>query len=184
MRRALSDGPRGYGRAMLIELAARIGLGSLVTWFLYHRSGAVGLVFAAPLWGVLLAKPILEFVPALVRGAKRAAWGGRDSDAVAFGIHRLRVRYVAGYPWVVDEDLLAVVGETSSDAVRRRADPAKCAQLPDSVLWGFSERGAVDHLSSSRHPDANKLRLLLERQVFLPARSKREREMRPQQRTQ
>jgi hypothetical protein len=165
---------------MLIELAARIGLGSIVTWFLYHRSGAAGLVFAAPLWGVLLAKPILQLVPALVRGAKRSAWGGRDTDVVAFGAHRLRVRYVAGYPWVVDQDLLAVLGEASSDAVRRRADPANCAQLPDSALWALSERGVVSILSSSRHPDANKLRLLLERQVFLPARSKREREMRPQ----
>jgi len=169
---------------MLIELAARISLGSIVTWFLYHKSGATGLVFAAPLWGVLLAKPILELLPAMVRRAKRSAWGGRDTDAIAFGIHRLRIRYVAGYPWVVDEDLLAALGETSSDAFRRRADPASCAQLPDSALWGLSERGAVNYLSSSRHPDANKLRLLLERQVFLPARNKREREMRPQQRTQ
>ena len=167
---------------MLIELAARIALGSVVTWFLYHKSGATGLIFAAPLWGVLLAKPILELMSALVRGAKRSAWGGRDTDAIAFGIHRLRIRYVAGYPWVVDEDLLAALGEASSDALRRRVDPANCAQLPDSALWGLSERGVVNYLSSSRHPDANKLRLLIEHQVFLPARSKREREMKPQRR--
>ena len=81
---------------MLIEFAARIGLGSIVTWFLYHRSGATGLIFAAPLWSVLLAKPILEPVPALVRGARRSAWDGHERDAVAFGAHRLRIRYVAG----------------------------------------------------------------------------------------
>ena len=167
---------------MLIELAARVGLGCIVTWFLYHRSGAGGLVFAAPLWGVLLAKPILQFVPALVRGARRAAWGSREGDAVAFGTHPLRIRYVAGHPWVVEEDLLAALGETSSNAARRRADPVHCAPLPDSALWGFSERGVINYLSSSRHPDANKLRLLLERQVFLRARSKRERETTTQQR--
>src|SRR5262245_21967163 len=165
---------------MLIELAARIGLGCIVTWFLYHRSGASGLVFAAPLWGVLLAKPILQIVPALVRGARRTAWGAHEGDAIAFRTHRLRIRYVAGHPWVVEEDLLAVLGETSSDAVRRRADPVHCAQLPDSALWGFSERGVVNYLLSSRHPDANKLRLLLERQVFLLARRKRERDTTPQ----
>jgi hypothetical protein len=165
----------GTSRALWIELAIRIALGSLVTWLFYASSGAGGLVFAAPVWGLLLAKPILELIPMLARGTKRLAWS-EDGEVIAFGSHRLRVRYVAGYPWIVDEDLLAVLGKEGSDTVRRRADPANCAQLPDSSLWAYSEAGAVKYLSSSRHPDANKLRLLLERQVFLPARKKRERE--------
>jgi hypothetical protein len=164
----------GTSRGLLIKLAIRLAIGSLVTWLLYERSGATGLVLAAPVWGVLMAKPILELVAMLVRGTKRSAWSEWDGDVIAFESYRLRVRYVAGYPWIVDEDLLAVLGKEGSETMRRRADPANCAQLPDCGLWGYSEAGAVKYLSSSRHPDAHKLRLLLERQVFLPARKKRE----------
>jgi hypothetical protein len=141
---------------------------------LYAGSGAIGLVFAAPVWGLLTARPILELVSVLVMRAKRSArteWGG---DVITFETHRLRVRYVAGYPWIVDEDLLAVLGKEGSDSMRRRADPANYAQLPASECWGYSEAGALKYLSASRHPDAHKLRLLLERQVFRPARKKRE----------
>ena len=165
----------GKTHAALIELAVRVAIGSAVTWFLFKGSGLLGLVFAAPLWGVLMAKPILELLPMLVSGAKRSAWGDRDGEVITFESHRLRIRLVADYPWIVDQDLLAVLGEAPSETARRRADPANCARLPDSKLWGYSESGAVKYLSASRHPDANKLRLLLERQVFFPARKRRER---------
>lgn len=160
-------------RALLIELAVRVAIGSVVTWLLYESSGAIGLVSAAVVWGLLMAKPILELVPMLVRGIKRSAWSDWDGDVIVFEIHRLRVRYVTGHSWIVDDDLLAVLGKEGSDAERRRSDPANCAHLPASKLWAFSEAGALKYLSSSRHPDALKLRLLLERQVFLPARKKR-----------
>ena len=111
--------------------------------------------------------------------ARGSAWSEWEGDVIAFENHRLRVRYVAGYPWIVDEDLLAALGSKGSDAARRRADPANCAQLPDSKLWGYSEAGALKYLSASRHRDAQKLRLLLERQVFLPARRKRDTDKAP-----
>jgi hypothetical protein len=164
----------GTHRALLIELAVRAAIGFLVTWLLYEGSGPMGLVFAATVWALLMAKPILELGPILVRGIKRSAWSEWDGDVIVFDTHRLRVRSLADYPWIVDEDLLAVLGRQVSDATRRRSDPAHCAQLPGSKLWGYSEAGALKYLSSSRHPDALKLRLLLERQVFVPARKKRE----------
>jgi hypothetical protein len=74
----------------------------------------------------------------------------------------------------VDVDLLSVLGEEPSEQSRRRADPARYAQLPDNGLWGYSEDGAIALLAASRHVDAHKLRLYLERQVFFPARKKRE----------
>jgi len=164
----------GSNRALLIELTVRASIGFLATWLLYKGSGAIGLVFAAAVWGLLMAKPIVELVPMLVRGMRRSAWSEWHGDVIVFEHHRLRVHSVAGHPWIVDEDLLAVLGKEASDTMRRRADPAHCAQLPDSKLWGYSEAGALKYLSSSRHKDAQKLRLLLKRQVFLPARKKRE----------
>jgi hypothetical protein len=173
MLMATSLDRKDTNRAMLIEFAVRAAIASLLTWFLYEGSGAIGLVLAATAWGVLMAKPIVELVSMLVSEAKRSAWGEWDGDVVAFENYRLRVQSVAGFPWIVDEDLLAVLGQTASDTTRRRANPANCAQLPETKLWGYSETGALKCLYASRHPDAHKLRLLLERQVFLPARKKR-----------
>jgi hypothetical protein len=171
---ATSLNREGTNRALVIELAFRAAICVAVTWFLWLGSGAIGLVFAALIWGLLMVKPILELVPMLVREMKRSAWSEWDGDVIVFEIYRLRVRSVAGYPWIVDDDLLAVLGKQGSDAERRRSDPAKRAQLPGTKLWGYSEAGALKYLSSSRHSDAHKLRLVLERQVFLPARKRRE----------
>jgi hypothetical protein len=82
---------------------------------------------------------------------------------------------VGGYPRIVDGDLLAALGEKPGQTQRRRSDPAYHAQIPETSLWGFSESGAIKLLKSNRHPDAHRLKLFLERQVFLPARKRRER---------
>jgi hypothetical protein len=48
----------GNTRAMLVGLVVRVAIGSAITWALYSMQGPLGLAFAAPAWGVLLAKPI------------------------------------------------------------------------------------------------------------------------------
>src|SRR5262245_31302866 len=103
---------------------------------------------------MLGAIAILELTPKLVlriRDVASADWHGAEHT---FEIYRLRLQMVAGHPWLIDVDLLRVLGEQPSDTHRRRADPAHYAQIPDSELWGFSEKGAIKLLRESRHPDA------------------------------
>jgi hypothetical protein len=165
----------GTTQALWLGLTLRVLIGLEITWLLYYMQGAFGLVFAAPVRGALLAKPILEVISTFTRGLRASAFADWAGEVITFETHRLRIALVGGYPWIVDRDLLAVLGEKPSDALRRRYDAALCAQIPDTKLWGFSEAGATKLLTASRHPDAHKLRLLLERQVFLPARKRRER---------
>jgi hypothetical protein len=165
----------GSTRAMLIGLVVRVAIGSAITWALYFMQGPLGLVFAAPAWGALLAKPILDLVPAVVGGLRSSAFPYREGDVHTFETHHLRVCSVGGYPWIVDSDLLAALGEKPSETQRRRADAAFHAEIPETNLWGFSESGAIKLLKARRHPDALRLQLFLERQVFLPARKRRER---------
>jgi len=165
----------GSTRAMLIGLITRVVIGSAITWALYSMQGLLGLVFAAPAWGVLLAKPILDLVPELVGGLRSSAFPDWKGDVYTFDTHQLRVCSVGGYPWIVDGDLLAALGDKPGQTQRRRADAAYHAQIPETNLWGISESGAIKLLKAHRHPDAHRLRLFLERQVFLPARKRRER---------
>ena len=156
------------------SLSIRIAIGTAFTWFACRQTGAVGLIFSAPVWGLLLARPVFEVLAAAHQRIKEAAWSEPGIERHAFGGHSLRVIHVGGYAWIVDIDLLSVLGEEPSKQSRRRADPARYAQLPDNGLWGYSEDGAIALLAASRHVDAHKLRLYLERQVFFPARKKRE----------
>jgi hypothetical protein len=153
---------------------AAIGVG--ITWFAYDFAGPTGLIYAALVWALLLPKMILDWLPALPRSARAAAVASREGDVYTFETHELRVLSIGGYPWVVDSDLLAVLGEEPTETSRRRYDAAHGARIPGMKLWAYSEAGAIKVLSASRHPDAQKLRLFLERQVFLPARKRRERE--------
>lgn len=155
-------------------LSIRIAIGIALTWLAYRSAGLFGLVFSAPLWGLLLARPLVELFEAAHQRIKQSAWDEPGIERHAFGGHPLRVKYVGGYPWIVDVDLLSVLGDRPSEQSRRRADPARYAQLPDDIFWGYSEGGALSLLAASRHPDAHKLKLSLERQIFLPARKKRE----------
>jgi len=156
-------------------LSIRIAIGIAFTWFAYRQTGAIGLIFSAPVWGLLLARPLFEVLAAANQRIKETAWSEPGIERHAFASHPLRGMHVGGCPWVVDVDLLSVLGDQPSEQSRRRADPARYAQLPDNGLWGYSEGGATALLAASRHPDAHKLRLYLERQVFFPARKKRER---------
>ena len=53
------------------NLVLRILICMAVTWVGVTLMGLVGLAMTAPTWGVMLAKPILEFFPALERLMRR-----------------------------------------------------------------------------------------------------------------
>jgi len=154
----------------------RTAIGVAITWFAYDIGGATGLIFAAVVWSLLLPKLILDWLPALPRSARAAAVASREGDVYTFETYELRVLSIGGYPWVVDTDLLAVLAKEPNEALRRRYDAIDCAKVPGTKLWAYSEAGAIKLLGTSPHPDAHKLKLFLERQVFLPARKRRERE--------
>lgn len=144
-------------------LSIRCAIGIAFTWFASRNAGAIGLAFSAPVWGLLLARPLFELFEALHQRIKQSAWDEPGIERHGFGGYPLRVKHVAGYPWIVDVDLLYVLGERPSKQSRRRAHPARYAPLTDSRVWGYSEDGALSLLAASRHPDAHKLKLYLER---------------------
>ena len=67
----------GSTRTLLPRLAVCVAIGSAITWRLCFMQGPFGLVFAAPVWGVRLAKPILDLVPGLVGGLRATPGSNR-----------------------------------------------------------------------------------------------------------
>ena len=56
------------------NLALRLVICIGVTWLGVMLLGLIGLAITAPIWGVMFAKPILEFFPALERMVHRHAF--------------------------------------------------------------------------------------------------------------
>ena len=155
--------------------AWRIAVGALGTWFLVSRQGLFGLVWSAPLWGLLLTKPILESFSIMGRGIKASAMDTRGARLYTFQSQDLRVFFEGGQPWVAEPDLLAILGLKPDPERVRRYDATEYDRIGSTGLSGFSEAGALKLLAGSRHPDVLKLRLWLEREIFAPARKRRER---------
>jgi hypothetical protein len=164
--------------ASLVKMLGwRIAVGAVGTWFLVSRQGVFGLVWAAPLWGVLLARPIVESVSVLARGIKASALDTRGARLYTFRSHDIRVFFEDRRPWIVEPDLLAVLGLEPDPERTRRYDATEFDRIGSTGLKGFSEAGVLRVLAGSRHPDVIKLRLWLEREIFAPARRRRERDI-------
>jgi hypothetical protein len=165
--------------ALIKMLSWRLALGGLATWLFAWRYGPAGYVWSAVLWGVLLTRPIIESFGVIGRSIHAAALDLRGARLYTFQLRNLRVFLPGDRPWLVDTDLLAALDERPDPSLPRRFDSTEYAAIGDTGLHGFSEAGALRLLAGSRHPDALKLRLFLEREVFAPAKRRRAEEPDP-----
>ena len=159
--------------ALVKLLLWRVALGAAATWLFVWRYGPAGYVWSAVLWGLLLTRPLIESFGVIVRGIHASALDLRGARLYTFQLHNLRVFLPGDRPWIVDIDLLSALGERPDESLPRRFDSTQYAAIGDSGLHGFSEAGVLKLLGASRHPDALKLQLFLEREVFAPAKRRR-----------
>ena len=145
-------------------------------YLLWRIFGAFGLVFSAPLFGVALAKPILEGMSSARRGMRVLAYRnieGRHYDYQGTPIdvmedfehcRWLRVadvrRVIPAFP--KDETLGVMLGSGVANF-----DADKALRVKADVLH--------EHLAKAATPDSIKFRTWLHRTVLLPERKARER---------
>ena len=167
---------------LLLTIALRLAVCSAVAWLAWRWRGASGLVFSAPLFGLALAKPILESAGAWMRFTRRHAYRHVEGRHYA---HR-------GTSIDVDEDA-EHVRWLRIDDVRRvidglPADPVLARLYPDGVRHEAPRRGAMggpfarisaealaDYLRKSTEPESLRFARWLERDVAFAARRLRER---------
>ena len=150
----------------------RVATGIAGTMVLYHVEGAAGLAFAAPLWGVLLAKPIVNGSWEAARLIRNAAQDRAGWELYGVGMHELRVRSANGHPWIVATDLLSAL-ELDTKSVEN-LNPLEYKRIPESREWGISEAGALKLIGMADSEAARYLALQLEREMFAPLRKRRE----------
>ena len=148
----------------------RMALCAAVSWLVWRYLGIIPAVATAALWGVALARPVMEFTVYFYDWVNRsplAAWQGRYYNFN--GVH-LRVMPVAQALWIVDRDIFQVLGEKPTLLLPDQFDATEYGQIEGTRFYGFSEAGLERLLIQHPHSESARLLIWLRREVFFPHR--------------
>ncbi|HEX4859303.1 MAG TPA: hypothetical protein VFV17_09800 [Usitatibacteraceae bacterium] len=170
------DTPR---RDLAVSAILRFGLTILLCWLPFWKFGvnATAAGFALLIFfpcSFMLAKPIMGIA------AEFGDWFGRSHLTPWQGIYynfanvQLRMFEVGPELWVVDTDLLKVIGEKPSLMLESLYDAHEYDTIPGTRLRGFSPEGAQKLLMASEHFESKRALLWLQREVWKVHRRKRE----------
>jgi hypothetical protein len=155
---------------ILAILGFRLLLGCAAAWGFWYLLGAFGLVMSAPLFGALLAKPILDLIAELFYSAKDSVYA--DVKGCYFEHRGVRFNVLEDerhHRWVSVKDVRKVMPQLPRDGVLRR-------QFPEGLRHDRAVKGSViradallAYLVKSNEPDSVKFRNWLAREVVRPA---------------
>lgn len=138
-----------------------------ITYFAFKWMGPYALVVIV-LWGAILAKPLLEGLIAIYGFFRDAPLKPYQGNYYAFDDQQVRVFEINGALWVVDEDILNIIGFKPLLATRRIADLSEHRIIKEHNLWVYSQQAVLRLLKDSYHPSAARLKLWLLREVYFP----------------
>src|SRR4051812_12087732 len=147
------------------SLALRLAISAGVTWMAVKVLGLTGFAVTAPVWGVMFAKPILEFFPALKRMIHRHAFEKWEGRYYTYEGTHLRAHFDGNDAWFNAKDVLSVLDKTPGSWLDTRFTPDEYAINAGSNEKSFSSAGVVKLTQISDHPEAPKFRLWFERTV-------------------
>jgi hypothetical protein len=161
---------------IVATIALRLGACLLVSWTVWRWLGAATMAATLPLFGILLARPLIELASALRHGMKRAQLAPVEGRHYAFRGRRVDVVEDADRRrWVRLADVRAIVGFTASDGALAISYPDGVRRLGRPAQAHVSEEALLAHLLKERSPEAARLRVWIEREIVFPARRERER---------
>ena len=165
-----------------LSIAIRLAACSGIAWLAWRWFGASGLVYTAPLFGVALAKPIVDALSAWLRLARRLAVGDIEGRHYAHRGKPIDIVEDADHVrWLRTDDVRRVVEGLPGDAVLARLYPHGVRQEPPrrAALAGptarISAEALADCLAKSTGTTSRRFARWLERDVAYAARRLRER---------
>ena len=159
---------------LALMFAVRLTLSMAILWVIYRQLGLIVSVLAIPIAGVLMAKPIIEAAGSWFHWAKRQPYAKWHGNYYEFAGTQIRLMEVGRELWVVDSDLLRVIGEKPTLMLESLYDVHDYDVIPDTQFHGFSPAGAEKVLMKSSHFESRRMLLWLQREVYKPHRRKRE----------
>jgi hypothetical protein len=162
--------------AIAASIALRLAICLLLSWAVWRWFGTVAMVPTLPLFGILLARPLLDLAGALRDGMKQVQLAAVEGRHYAFRGRRVQVIEDADRRrWVRLADVRAIVGFTASDGALAISYPDGVRRLGRPAVPHVDEEALLAHLLKERAPEAARLRVWVEREIVFPARRERER---------
>ena len=164
----------------MIEVLARIAIRlvpcALCSWLAWRFGGAVIMLATAPLYGIAMARPLLELASELRHHTRAAAWRAVEGRHFVFRGTPVQVLEDAQHRrWVRAADVRRIVGYTASDGALALSYPDGWRALGVPPQPHFSDDALIAHLAKQTAPDALRLRHWVEREIAFPAQRLRER---------
>ncbi|MEP6738914.1 MAG: hypothetical protein ABJA61_00960 [Caldimonas sp.] len=161
---------------LLLSIAVRLALCAAVAWGVWRLMGTVALVLTAPLWGIALARPLIEVASDLWHYMRQANWRALEGRHYDFRGKSVSVIEDSDKQrWIRLADARAIVGFTASDGALKITYPNGFRLLGKPPEAHLSDEALLVHLGKERSPVALKFRHWVERQIVFPARRQRER---------
>ena len=159
---------------IVVMFVVRAAFASGVLWLVYRYLGPIPAILGIPILGVLLAKPIIEGGASWFNWARAQPYAKWQGNYYEFANVHIRFFELGNELWVVDADLLRVIGEKPSLMLGSLYDPHEYDAIPDTRLHGFSPEGAAKVLLGSKHQEAGRMHVWLKREVYKQHARKRE----------
>jgi hypothetical protein len=161
---------------VVATIAVRLAGCTFVSWAVWRWLGPAPMVATAPLFGVALARPLIDLASELRRAMQHAHWRDVQGEHYAFRGRPVRVvEDVEHVRWVRLADVRAIVGFTASDGALALAYPEGLRRLGRPGEPHLRDEALLAHLGKERSPEALRLATWVEREIVYPARRRRER---------
>jgi len=161
---------------IVATIALRLAVCVAIAWAVWRGFGLAAMVPTLGLFGILLARPLLDLAGALRDGVKQVQLAAVEGRHYAFRGRPVQVLDDADRRrWVRLADVRAIVGFTASDGALAVAYPEGVRRLGRPAEAHVSEEALLAHLRKERAPEAARLRVWVEREIVFPARRERER---------
>ncbi len=162
--------------AVVVRILVRGGGCGLLFWWIWRTFGLASAMPVVALFGIALARPLIELAEALGWQMRRAHW--HDVEGRHY-THRGRAVAVLEDDehrrWLRLADVRAFVGFTASDGALAISYPGCVRELGRPPAQYVRVDALLVHLAKERSPEAARLRGWVEREIAFPARRARER---------
>jgi len=161
---------------LALRLAARLALCAAASWGLWRIGGAALMVWSAPLYGIALARPLLDLASELRHAMRAAVWRPLEGRHCVYRGTPVQVLEDESHVrWVRAADVRSIVGQTTSNHALALTYPNGWRTLGTPPEPHFSDEALITHLRTERSAEALRFRHWVERTIAFPARRQRER---------